>query len=145
MQTTVRIVDWRPGTPQETRPVLRLVSKTITAGELIAQRVAVECSAFDNRAQASAAEHKQQLTQWLVIPGDDERTLNGSNRSFGPTSPGADRIDPNVQIAVARKAFEARQFVMLFDGAQVDSWDQRLVIGADSVATFIKLTPLRGG
>src|SRR5688572_21205102 len=77
MQAAVEIVDWAPGTPQQTRPKLRLVSKTLTAGELIAERVAAECRALENAENLSLAELKQHMAGWLVVPGVDERTLNG--------------------------------------------------------------------
>ena len=145
MQAAVEIVDWAPGTPRQTRPKLRLVSETLTAGELIAERVAAECRALENAENLSLAELQQHMAGWLVVPGVDERALNGRRRLFGPGAAPADGTDSDVQVAVARKAFSSGQFVMLFDGEQIENWDQRITIRDGSVATFIKMIPLRGG
>ena len=144
MQAAVEIVDWAPGTPRQTRPKLRLVSETLTAGELIAERVAAECRALENAENLSLAELQQPWLRWLVVPGVDERALNGRRRLFGPGAAPADGTS-DVQVAVARKAFSSGQFVMLFDGEQIENWDQRITIRDGSVATFIKMIPLRGG
>jgi hypothetical protein len=144
MQASVKIVDWVPGAARQSRPELRLVSQTLTAGELIAQRIAAECRTLNDIERLTATERRQRASAWLVVPGASERALNG-HRVFGPGVPDPKRIDPAVQIDVARKAFEAGRFVMLFDGAQIEGWDQRITVGDDSVATFIKLVPLQGG
>ena len=145
MQAAVEIVDWAPGTPRQLRPKLRLVSKTLTAGELIGERITAECRAIENAESLSMAELQRRVAAWLVVPGLDERALNGGRRIFGPGAALEDGANPEVQIAVARKAFARGQFVMLFDGEQIESWDQRIAIRDDSVATFIKMIPLRGG
>jgi hypothetical protein len=143
MQASVRIVDWEPGVARRARPALRLVSQTLTAGELIAERIADECRAIDANARQDTAEPLGTLGAWLVVPGKAERALNGAPRLYGPGAPR--RAEPESETALARRAFEGGQFVMLFDGRQIEAWDERITIRDDSVATFIKLTPLRGG
>jgi hypothetical protein len=54
-------------------------------------------------------------------------------------------LAPDDCIEIARKALASGQFVMLFDGRQIEDWEERILIRPDSLATFIKLTPLRGG
>ena len=143
MQASVKIVDWTPGTSQQSRPVLRLASLTVTAGELVSERIVAECRRLE--AITAAADRRAEAVNCLVVPGETEAALNGANRLYGPGVQVAEPTDATTYIEIARKAFESRQFVMLFNGAQVEQWDQRLVIGEDSLATFIRLTPLKGG
>ncbi len=142
MQAAVKIVDVTPGMPQQSRAMLRLASQTVTGGELITERIIAECRRME--AIAAAADRRAEAVSCLVVPGETEAALNG-NRLYGPSVEVAKPADPTPYVEIARKAFESRQFVMLFDGAQVERWDQRLVITDDSLATFIRLTPLKGG
>jgi hypothetical protein len=98
MHTSVKIIDWSPGTAQQSRPALRLVSQTVTVGELIAQRVTAECCALNELEELSASEREKQLAAWLVVPNRNEQALNGSGRLFGPGVPIKSNIDPKVQI-----------------------------------------------
>ena len=142
MQASVKIVDWEPGAQRQARPALRLVSETLTAGELIAQRVKAEYRAMEATERTDG--EKPGFAAWLVVPGAREQKLNGNERLFGPgvlpKMLGADDC-----IEIARKALASGQFVMLFDGRQIEDWEERILIRPDSLATFIKLTPLRGG
>jgi hypothetical protein len=142
MQAAVKIVDVTPGMPQRSRPALRLASQTVTAGELISERIIAECRQLE--AIAAAADRRAEAVNCLVVPGESEAALNGS-RLYGPSVEVANPADPKPYTEIARRAFESRQFVMLFNNTQVEQWDQRLVIGEDSLATFIRLTPLKGG
>jgi hypothetical protein len=144
MQASVKIVDWVPGSGRQARPALRLVSETLTAGELIAERVGAECRALAETERLELAEQRERVSAWLVVPGRLEQRLNGA-RVFGPGASAGKPLDTDAHVAIARKAFEARQFVMLFDGRQIETWDERITIRDDSLATFIRLTPLRGG
>lgn len=143
MQASVRIEDWEPGHARRQRPALKLVSERLTAGELVAQRVTAEYRALET-GKDSDTESGQGFAAWLVVPGAREQKLNGKARAFGPGTPPLN-IDAEGCIAVARKAFEAGQFVMLFDGGQIEAWEEPIIVREDSLATFIKLTPLRGG
>lgn len=142
MQAAVKIVDVTPGLPQQNRPALRLASQTVTAGELISERVIAECQRLE--AIAAAADRRAEAVNCLVVPGETEAALNGK-RLYGPSAEVAKPADPRPYVEIARKAFESRQFVMLFNDTQVKRWDQRLVIGNDAIATFVRLTPLKGG
>lgn len=144
MQAAVKIVDWTPGTQRQSRPELKLVSETLTAGELVAERITAECRALDLTEKLTVAEIQERVSAWLVLPGKVEQRLNGT-RVFGPGAPTAKTIDSEAQVSIARKALEDGQFVMLFDGRQIETWDDRITIREDSIATFIKLTPLQGG
>ena len=141
---SIRVEDWVPGAAREARPSLKLVSETMTAGDIITARVSAECQAITANRTLTAEEKEQRIGEWLVIPGRAEKALNGETRIFGPGTSGM-RPDPDAQIAVARKALEGGQFVMLFDGRQIEEWDERVTIREGSLATFIKLIPLRGG
>lgn len=140
----LRVEDWVPGAAREMRPPLKLVSETMTAGDIIAARVAAECKALDIDDGPTPGGEQKSAAAWLVIPGRTESALNGAKRVFGPGTSGHPP-DPASQIAVARKGLESGEFVMLFDGRQIDGWDERITIREDSLATFIKLVPLRGG
>jgi hypothetical protein len=142
MQAAVKIVDVTPGTPQRSRPLLRLASQTVTAGELISERIIAECRRLE--AIAAVADRRAEAVNCLVVPGESEAALNGK-RLYGPSVQVAKPADPTPYIEIARMAFESRQFVMLFDDTQVERWDQRLVIGDNATATFVRLTPLKGG
>lgn len=140
----LKVEDWVPGAAREARPSLKLVSETMTAGEIIAARVTAECQARDMTEQLAAVAEGKAASHWLVVPGRAESTLNGGKRIFGPGTAGS-APEPASQIAVARKGLEDGGFVMLFDGRQIEEWDERVTIREDSLATFIKLIPLRGG
>jgi hypothetical protein len=145
MQAVLKIEDWVPGTPRQPRPALRLVSEALTLGELIAQRITADCQAFNAAEMAKVAQRQARLAPWMVTPGASEQALNGSGRVFGPGVPAKANLDPDAQIRRARKAFEDGRFVVLFDGAQIDGWDERITVRDGSIATFIELTPLKSG
>ena len=140
MTAAVKIIDWQMGRSQVERPHLKLVSKTITAGELIAERVRAEHDALVAEQETPASADTGSFLTWLVRPGNTETRLNG-DRVYGPGT----LDDSKGYIGIARAAFEAGQFIMLFDGVQTDSWRQRLLVTARSTATFISLVPLKGG
>jgi hypothetical protein len=140
MQAKIQIIDWELGFHQRPQPELRLVSETLTLGELIAQRINAACEARLAELQPSP-----DLAPWAVVPGRQERALNGDGRIFGP---GHEKLAPpssEAEIKIARKAFEDQRFVVMFDGSQIGAWDERITVREDSTATFIKLTPLKGG
>jgi hypothetical protein len=144
MQASVRIVDWTPGSERQARPALKVVSETMTAGELVAERVRTECRAFGEK--MGEEERRARSSISLVVPGRIEQRLNGGARTYGPASVGQKNgRDADDYVAIARRAFESGQYVMFFDGRQVETWDERITIREDSLATFIRLTPLKGG
>jgi hypothetical protein len=145
MQAVLKIEDWVPGTARQQRPALRLVSEALTLGELIAQRITADCRAFKAAETAKLVQSQARLAPWMVVPGASEQTLNGAGRVFGPGVPAKPNIDADAQIRRARQAFEDGRFVVLFDGAQIDGWDQRITVRDGSIATFIELTPLKSG
>lgn len=138
MQAKIQIIDWELGSSQRPRPELRLVSQTLTLGELIAQRIDAEC-------EARLADLQPELFQWAVVPSRQERVLNGGDRIFGPGHEKLTLPSPEAEIEIARKAFEDQRYVVMFDGSQIGAWDERITVREDSTATFIKLTPLQGG
>lgn len=54
-------------------------------------------------------------------------------------------VDWRKQVDIACQAFERNGFVILLDEKQAEHLDDILTIRHDSVASFIKLTPLVGG
>ncbi|MNC18213.1 hypothetical protein D3C75_661100 [compost metagenome] len=54
-------------------------------------------------------------------------------------------MDWRKQVDIACQAFERNGFVILLDEHQAEHLDDILTIRHDSVASFIKLTPLVGG
>ena len=57
MQASVKIVDWEPGTERQARPALRLVSETLTAGELIAATRKAEYRAMEATDRTCGEKH----------------------------------------------------------------------------------------
>ncbi|MDJ0821225.1 MAG: hypothetical protein QNJ09_05350 [Paracoccaceae bacterium] len=98
--------------------ILQLSGAPLTARDLIAERV--------------RAEQDRQTGDAPLVDRDAPR-----NAGLGS--------DVDTQIDVALAAFEGNGFVLLVDNVQVDTLDQPLRLTSDSVVTFLRLTPLKGG
>ncbi|TDF81582.1 hypothetical protein [Pseudomonas sp. H9] len=109
---------------------LQFPSTTITVRQLIRERVHQEVLL-----------HEQTTSrQRLVVPGHLEATLNSPRQSTEQAP-----VDWRKHVEVACQAFERNGFVVLLDEHQAEHLDEVLTIRHDSVASFIKLTPLVGG
>jgi hypothetical protein len=105
--------------------------KTVTARELIRERVLREVEAYNERLSG--------VFRGLVTPSEAERVLNGYRM------PERRAIDAEVQCQLALDAFEQNGFVLLVDDRQAVEWDEEIEIHPGSTVVFLKLTPLVGG
>lgn len=99
--------------------------------DIISARVYLEVAKYNNKAAV--------YQYALVKPLDEEVLLN--NQQQKKKRP----VDPEKQLAIALKAFATNGFFILIDDIQAETLAQKVVIKADTVVGFIKLTPLVGG
>jgi hypothetical protein len=105
--------------------------KTITAQELIRERVLREVEAYNRETP--------EVFRGLVAPADAERVLNGYR------VPKQRTIDAERQCQLALDAFQQNGFLLMVDDHQVADLDEPIQIHPGSQVTFLKLTPLVGG
>ena len=131
MTTTLTIRD-EPvgGTPREAL-TLELPSDELTVRELIRERVHQEVKDFNAR--------PKKLFSGLVQPTDSEANVNGYALRKQRM------IDWEPQFDLAVEAFENNGFLVLVDGRQAESLDERLRVTPSTAVTFVKLMPLVGG
>lgn len=132
MGAALKIVDETPTGEVIRETTLMLASETITVRELIERRVRDEVRAFNERKAG-------EVFRGLVQPTDTEASLNGY-RLRKPR-----QLDADAQYAKALEAFEKNGFFMLADDRQVESLDEKIVVGPDVRVSFVKLVPLVGG
>ncbi len=133
IRPTISVRDEHFPSKAVTEMLLQLSSNTLTAADLISERVRAE---LDER-------HSSQLDgghQFLVQPEADEVRLNG--KKDGRTARAA---DPDVCVAKALEGFENNAFILLVDDKQIETLEEPIDISENSVVTFLKLTPLVGG
>jgi hypothetical protein len=119
--------------PQAEEQLLTLFfpNRTVTARELIRERVSREVEAYNGRLP--------DVFRGLVTPADAERVLNGFRM------PAKRAIDAQAQCQLAQEAFEQNGFILLVDDRQVGQLDEEIQIHPGSSVVFLKLTPLVGG
>ena len=105
--------------------------KTITAKELIRERIFHEVQAYNDRLP--------DVFRGLIVPADAERVLNGYKRSKKHP------IDPEKQCRLAWEAFKQNGFILLVDERQVSDLNEKIEINSGSTVVFLKLTSLVGG
>ena len=105
--------------------------RTITARELIRERVRREVEAYNDRLP--------EIFRGLIAPTEAERVLNGYRMPKKRT------IDPERQCKLACEAFEQNGFILLVDDQQVAALDETIEIRSNTSVEFLKLTPLVGG
>lgn len=111
--------------------ILGVPANHLTVRELIRARIEQEVAAYNQR--------QGEYFQGLVQPGAAELTLNGYRL------PRPRRIDPAEQVEQAIAAFNRNGFLILIDDRQVDQLDDVVILGEQTVVTFVKLVPLVGG
>ncbi len=128
MVLTIR--DESTGAPASTARLLTLNTAKLTARELIRERVLHEVRQYND----SPTERFTGLVQL----SDAELALNGEKavKRF---------LDAERQVARAFESFRKYGFLLLVDGAQVESLDRELDLAPDSQITFLRLFPLSGG
>lgn len=140
----VKLTDWIPGNDNRPSGTIHLTSQTVSACELIRERVLVGYRSLQSR---SLDDDLGDLLEksGIVLPGEFETVINGQFRIFGPSSFRQDFPDFEWLLREARSAFEQRQFILLFNREQLDAWDERVDVMPNSEAKFIRLVPLAGG
>jgi hypothetical protein len=134
MTTTLKIRDettFSLGGDDDRGFTLDLPEERITVQELIRARVYREVSDYNL--------DQPEYFRGLIQPSDAERSLNGFKMRRGQ------RIDPEKQFELAKRAFYTNGFILLVDDRQVDDLDEEIEIRPDTTVTFLKLVPLVGG
>ncbi len=129
----VHVRDTRLSAPPSEEEVLTLFfpSQTVTARQLVRERVFQEVQAYNERQPA--------VFRGLVAPTGAERLLNGFRL------PVRRHIDAQQQFDLACQAFYQNGFILLVDDRQVEELDEMITLQHDTSVVFLKLTPLVGG
>jgi hypothetical protein len=121
---------------------------TITVRDLIRERVRLELERI---------EAQRKLGSYAVTPTPEEQRLNTACRPspladamladavLGEDDAEAEAAHGQRQIRVAEQGFEQGRYYVLLDDRQADSLDQVINLASVKQATFLLLTPLRGG
>lgn len=129
--TTIKIQDTTFAGQILNEIALSFSTEFITVHDLIDARVRFEIADYIQRAPT--------YFKGLIEPTEAERSLNGTR--IKPTKP----IDPEKQVLEALAAFQRNGFFILVDDSQVTSLDETVLLTAETVVSFIKLTQLVGG
>jgi hypothetical protein len=105
---------------------LRLVSERVTAEELIRARVAREVERYNAEESATFVDFERNAV---------EGRLNASRG----------RVDVEVQMRHAVRAFSKNRYLLFVDDRQVEGLDEVLVLKPQSEVLFVRLVPLVGG
>ena len=103
----------------------------VSVRDIITERVYQEVQKYNQQ----AADYKYAL----VKPKEDEILLNQlKEKKRRP-------VNAEKQVDIALKAFDSNGFFILVDDMQAEELEQIVTIKADTIVSFIKLTPLVGG
>lgn len=114
----------------------------ITVRELIHERVRLELERNDELRRSDPA---------TVNLTDVEKRLNAAARHSPITglmlddATASNRLSASKQTAVAEKAFQEGRYFVLLDDRQAESLDEMIDLARTTEATFLLLTPLKGG
>jgi hypothetical protein len=111
--------------------VVAMPAERVSIRDFIRARVEQEVAGYNA--------HQGDFFYGLIQPSDAELTLNGYRLRRRHA------IDPAAQVQKALAAFERNGFLMLVDNRQVEQLDDMIVLGPETVVTFLKLVPLVGG
>jgi hypothetical protein len=116
---------------------------TITVRDLIHERVRLELERI---------EALRKIGSYALTPTPEEQRLNAACRpsQLADAMLGDDDAGPDVskgqrQMRAAEEAFEQGRYYVLLDDRQVEDLDQVIDLASVKQATFLLLTPLRGG
>ncbi len=110
---------------------LKFKSEYITVKDVIEQRVIYEVENYNQKQSG--------YFNGLIEPTDAEKTLNGYKLKPKKI------IDAEQQVYVALEAFLKNGYFVLVDNIQSDSLEQKILLSATTIVSFVKLTPLIGG
>lgn len=136
MPVTITIRDETTGGEVYAESPLELPAETLTARELIRERVYQEVQDYNQGTEAKQF-------HGLVQPTDAERVLNGRRTEY--RLPARRQIDWRTQFDAACRAFETNQFLLLVDNRQAETLDEQFTVNPRTEVSFVKLTPLVGG
>lgn len=111
---------------------LELLRESVTARQLIEQRVRDEVERFNSSPRTG-------VFQGLVQPTDTEAELNGYRLRESK------QVDAEAQCKNALRAFEANGFLLLVGERQIESLDELIPVTPETRVSFVKLVPLVGG
>ncbi|WP_430815531.1 hypothetical protein [Carboxylicivirga sp. RSCT41] len=106
-------------------------TEVVTVQEIIEKRVIQEVEKYNSKAHDKF--------KGLVEPTQTEKTLNARQPKQRKL------VDSEKQVYVALDAFKKNGFFVLVDNLQVDSLEQQVQLKAQTIVSFVKLTPLIGG
>lgn len=110
---------------------LGFATECVTVADIITARVTQEVREYNQK--------QPEYYRGLIDPTDAEKTINGLKvRNRKP-------IDAEQQVYVALDAFQRNGFFVLIDNLQAEELHQEVLLTADTVVSFVKLTPLVGG
>ncbi len=129
--TTIRVQDATFAGKILHEIALGFASECVTVQEIISARVTNEVHDYNQK--------QPEYYRGLIDPTDAEKTINGLKlHSRKP-------IDAEQQVYVALHAFQRNGFFVLIDNVQAETLEQQVLLTADTVVSFVKLTPLVGG
>lgn len=128
---TLRIKDETAGGDIIREILLSIENELTTVRDIIRARVDSEVERYNN--------HSDEYFNGLVAPSDAEKTLNGFRTK------GRRLIDAEKQYYVALEAFDKNGYFVLIDNRQAESLEDEVLVGKDTIVSFVKLTPLVGG
>ncbi|NOQ15376.1 MAG: hypothetical protein GQ583_12980 [Methyloprofundus sp.] len=103
----------------------------VSVRDIIIERVFQEVQKYNEKAVA----YKFALVQ----PKEDEMRLNHAKEKKKKL------INVEKQVEIALKAFDSNGFFILLDERQIEDIEEIVTLKADTIISFIKLTPLVGG
>ena len=131
MSVTLTVCDETTAGEKSEEFTLEFLTEEITVRELIRSRVYQEVKDYNTGTPG--------LFRGLVQPNDAEQVLGGYRVRQ------ARQLDWRQQFDAALEAFEKSRILVLVDDRQVEELDERIVVGPQTRATFLKLVPLVGG
>jgi hypothetical protein len=134
MGFAVRAFDEAPG--EGRRPVigLRVISRQVTAGELIANWVDLALAKRPGGIAVDTAAKLAHPDELALHPGRHLR------QRLPPAAP-----TPAAALAKAMAAFRRGQIILLVDDMQIEDAEARIGLTDTSEVTFLRLVPLVGG
>ncbi|MCG8579452.1 MAG: hypothetical protein MI866_06025 [Bacteroidales bacterium] len=106
-------------------------TEVVTVQDIIEKRVMQEVENYNSKADDKF--------NGLVEPTQTEKTLNARQPKQRKL------VDAEKQVYVALDAFKKNGFFVLIDNLQADSLEQQVQLKAQTIVSFVKLTPLIGG
>ena len=110
---------------------IQVKEEWIKVKDLIAARVEKEVEVYNQK--------QPDVFKGLIQPTIAEQTLNGYKMKKRKN------IDAEKQVYVALDAFQKNGFFVLVNDRQAESLEEKVLVGANTSISFVKLTPLVGG